>query len=839
MDTRSRNDDNKTDENVMPVIKDEKETEKAMTKEEREKEQKKEKETPLQGAGRQSYDKNTAGVSSIKAPRVVLFVISIFLLSYLCLAVHIVNDSEVVWNIETLLSENEQDELEENTQALMKTKTEHFYDALCLVGSGYLRYDSSYLSGEYMQNLADVINSLIAGGGKGGAVVDKGFGYTLETMSDDFDYYVAYGNRIMTNIDTLRFYTTGATFEELEGIFKNGGQRFFILMDGAVFSGNGKGGNAVLYDTDGTKYYTTPQLRAGRTYYDSESKMHIFYFVNQYDVSEYSDNGYSNITYYPDGLVEKYDEESGGYEQRKIMPLDGSGLVVALSPKESAVAAARSSAAVQTDDTRLFIITGIIAAAALFVVVLVLLIYSGYDKTLKRFFADTVLERVVPVELMVAAALGSLVGASVNFYEFSGGVKAPGDPDALGQYAVILGIYGFLWLTGFGSILLMVRKLKAREFFRDSLIIKCAKVVFSKAGKLFADAKRRYFSTLADKLSVAKRMVIRNVIFAGVSIIYVVLLAVNSTSDYIDDRDDYYFFITFLYMIYFAFFTFNNAKYYTDASRLCDKIYSVSENEEYKGEEVADTSVFYPAYKRVGDIDEIAKKNAGEMIKSERTKVELVTNVSHDLKTPLTSIISYVYLLGDEEMSDTARDYVKVLQQKSEKLKSIVNDVFTLAKAAGGAEIKRERLDLTMLLNQTIASSQDLIEKSGRAVKCSIPEKPAVIIGDGDKLSRVLQNLLDNALKYSLEGTRVYVDMTNDDLHARIVFANVSREEMNFTAEEITERFARGDKSRTDGGSGLGLSIAKTFTEACGGEFRVELDGDVFKAITVFEITKE
>lgn len=293
-------------------------------------------------------------------------------------------------------------------------------------------------------------------------------------------------------------------------------------------------------------------------------------------------------------------------------------------------------------------------------------------------------------------------------------------------------------------------------------------------------------------------------------------------------------YLTF-YAVYFIWYLLSGLDYFHDSDKLCDKLDAISEGREYDGEAMRKTSPFYTRFKGLDNLDEKIKKQADEMVKSEKTKVELVTNVSHDLKTPLTSIISYIYLLSKEDMSDEAKDYVKVLQTKSEKLKTIVNDVFSLAKAASGAEIKNERLDLAMLVNQTVASNSDITEKAGITLKTKIPDKSVYIIGDGDKLSRVFQNLYDNAMKYSLDGTRVFIDMQVHGDTAQVYFKNTSAYEMNFTAEEITERFARGDKSRTDGGSGLGLSIAKTFTEACGGAFRIELEGDMFKAVVEFK----
>lgn len=216
-------------------------------------------------------------------------------------------------------------------------------------------------------------------------------------------------------------------------------------------------------------------------------------------------------------------------------------------------------------------------------------------------------------------------------------------------------------------------------------------------------------------------------------------------------------------------------------------------------------------------------------------KIELVTNVSHDLKTPLTSIISYIDLLKSEDLPPEAMDYVKILEQKSEKLKNIVADVFSLAKATSGVDIDMEKLDAVILLNQALADAQDKIEKSGRQMKINTEAKSAIITADGNKLYRVFQNLIDNALNYSMDGTRIFIDLKEEKNYIRLEMKNTASYEMNFTLDEITERFTRGDKSRTDGGNGLGLSIAKTFTEACGGVFRIELDGDVFKAVLLFQ----
>ena len=237
----------------------------------------------------------------------------------------------------------------------------------------------------------------------------------------------------------------------------------------------------------------------------------------------------------------------------------------------------------------------------------------------------------------------------------------------------------------------------------------------------------------------------------------------------------------------------------------------------------------WEAVENLNDIRNGMDKAVKEQIKSERMKVELVANVSHDIKTPLTSIISYVELLKkEEELPEHVKEYVDILDSKSQRLKSMIQDVFEVSKAvSGNLPVLMEDLDLAKLLRQTIADMEEQIEKSAITVKTEIPGNPVIIHADGERMYRVFQNLVQNALKYSLEGSRVYITLQENGKTAVACVKNISKEELNPDID-FTERFARGDKSRSDGGSGLGLSIAQSFTEACGGEFRVEAMADLF-----------
>ena len=234
----------------------------------------------------------------------------------------------------------------------------------------------------------------------------------------------------------------------------------------------------------------------------------------------------------------------------------------------------------------------------------------------------------------------------------------------------------------------------------------------------------------------------------------------------------------------------------------------------------------------LNNISDSIEKTVEKQVRSERMKIDLVTNVSHDLKTPLTSIISYVDLLAEDEMSEDARRYVTVLENKTQRLQTIVADLFDLAKATSRTDVNLENLDLTVLTRQVIGEMEDKLKASGRELRTDIAVEKAPVLADGKKLYRVLQNLLDNAMKYSLEGTRIYLKLYKENGKFVISIKNTASYEMTFTADEITERFVRGDKSRTGEGSGLGLSIAKSFSEACKGELEVKIEDDVF-AVTV------
>lgn len=218
-------------------------------------------------------------------------------------------------------------------------------------------------------------------------------------------------------------------------------------------------------------------------------------------------------------------------------------------------------------------------------------------------------------------------------------------------------------------------------------------------------------------------------------------------------------------------------------------------------------------------------------MKSDRLKSELITNVSHDLKTPLTSIINYVDLLKKEDLSkDEMNSYIKVLDRKAQRLKVLIEDLFEASKMASGAvELNIEKVDVAQLLNQSLAELDEKIKASGLAFRVNIPHHKVYANLDGKKTWRVFENLIGNILKYSQTGTRVYIDLSETDDKIIITMRNISAYEMEFDVDEIFERFKRGDTSRATEGSGLGLAIAKSIVDLQGGRLNIDTDGDLFK----------
>ena len=243
----------------------------------------------------------------------------------------------------------------------------------------------------------------------------------------------------------------------------------------------------------------------------------------------------------------------------------------------------------------------------------------------------------------------------------------------------------------------------------------------------------------------------------------------------------------------------------------------------------------------INNIRDGLDKAIDSQLRSERMKSELITNVSHDLKTPLTSIINYIELIKKEEniTPEYLKDYVNVLDSKSKRLKVLIEDLFEASKASSGnIELNMEKIDIIQLLRQSIGELEEKLSEANLDLKINVPEDKVYVRADGRRLYRVLENLLSNISKYSLSNTRVYIDITEVEGRVKLIMKNISSYELNFDPEEIMERFKRADDSRNTEGSGLGLAIARDLVKLQGGEFAIDIDGDLFKSIIEFDSIK-
>ena len=257
-----------------------------------------------------------------------------------------------------------------------------------------------------------------------------------------------------------------------------------------------------------------------------------------------------------------------------------------------------------------------------------------------------------------------------------------------------------------------------------------------------------------------------------------------------------------------------------------------------------DTSKLRGPFKEHGeDLNSITdgmNRAVGERMKSERFRTELITNVSHDIKTPLTSIINYVDLLEKEQPeNEKMREYLEVLDRQSAKLKKLIDDLLEASKASSGSlSVNLTECELGILLDQMAGEYSEKLSAAGLELILTKPEESVKIMADGRHMWRIFDNLLNNICKYAQRGTRVYLDLTADALKATVTFRNISATRLNISGDELTERFVRGDSSRNTEGSGLGLSIAQSLAQLQKGALDITVDGDLFKVVLRFDRIK-
>ncbi len=379
---------------------------------------------------------------------------------------------------------------------------------------------------------------------------------------------------------------------------------------------------------------------------------------------------------------------------------------------------------------------------------------------------------------------------------------------------ILMSVFLLCYLIGYACLAVWVsttiRRLKAKQFIRSFLTYKVCRWIKVTIQKIF--------KKVTDKENANRKITIMYWGFVVISII----LACTMWSG-----------IGLLVLIAFWIWTYYKLLQYNKKVQKINEalrnIYEGNPNVKLNEEELEGTLKIMAKY--INDIAGGFTNAIEQSLKSERLKTELITNVSHDIKTPLTSIINYVDLLKKEEINNAQiEQYIAVLDKKSQRLKKLIEDLVEASKvSSGNVKLNMEIINLKELLNQTIGEFEDKLEKKNLKIEMDLPNENVLITADNRYLYRVIENVFSNISKYALEGSRVYIKLEKQKEEVYLEFKNISKDKLNISAEELMQRFVRGDKSRYTEGSGLGLSIAESLTELQGGKFKIDIDGDLFK----------
>ena len=384
------------------------------------------------------------------------------------------------------------------------------------------------------------------------------------------------------------------------------------------------------------------------------------------------------------------------------------------------------------------------------------------------------------------------------------------------SYYMVISLFLMLYILGYIACavwgITTIKRIKARTFWKSFLTYKIMNWLVNK--KL-----RKYAKEFSQKTSSSKKAFWY---YWGFVVISIVLACLVGSA------------MAIMVLILFWLWTFYRIKKYIrqqdEIKEALEKIYQGNNEVYLNNSELEGTQKEMAIY--INDIAGGFSNAIEESLKSERLKTELITNVSHDIKTPLTSIINYVDLLKKEDLQDERiKEYVEILDKKSQRLKKLTEDLVEASKvSSGNVKLTIEEINLKELINQSIGEFKDRFEEKGLQIESNMPEE-IKIKADNRYLYRVIENLFSNITKYALENSRVYIDITKEKDKIAMSVKNISKERLNISSDELMQRFVRGDKARYTEGSGLGLSIAKSLTELQGGTFNIYIDGDLFKVV--------
>ena len=599
-------------------------------------------------------------------------------------------------------------------------------------------------------------------------------------------------------------------------------ETFDRRFSGANFIGDyyGRMGDRVLKNSDLT---------------EEEAASSLFFAVAQADGTLYFSGDYMFMP-----LQYSYVDPSSGVYREEDVP-ENSVIYVRITEEQAAEYAAQWSA---QRGALMGILRNLVVLCLLAVIAYICLLFvtgrTGEDEAVHLVTIDRLF---IELNLLLLFGLPIAAGA-FNIYVIFEGMQ---QRDMGGMWwfllpSIILFIGAFALAVELS--LSLVRNLKNRSFVQHSFILRACRWCWRTVKRLWfwlADLLRRGWRASGRGGNSVWRKILKNyktrnvlLIFLGYSVILSLLAMMFGLM--IDYGEGVLVFI--LGVVWFAAAAWFLLSRINGFECVVEALRRLRGGElEYKLENMP-AGVFSEMAEDINSLGDGMQTALQNEIRAERMKSELITNVSHDLKTPLTSILNYADLLCQEHLTpEEANDYAKIIHQKGLRLKNLTSDLFDISKVQSGAEqMECERLDACTLVRQALGEQDQSIVGGKLTLKVDIPEHEVPVWADGKKMSRVLENLIGNCVKYALAGTRVFVSVYEREETAVIEIKNTANYAMDFDASEITERFVRGDEARSTEGSGLGLAIAKSYVEACGGTLSVDVDGDLFKVRIQFPL---
>lgn len=467
----------------------------------------------------------------------------------------------------------------------------------------------------------------------------------------------------------------------------------------------------------------------------------------------------------------------------------------------------------------IYLIILFITSSVLMLIAFIYLLYSAGrrkdSEDINLIAIDRIYTDVHTLMIFMAVPLALLIAVEIPFGFISNSIHV--------YEAIALSI---CVLIGLSYILSMARQIKKKQIFTNSLLYK----LYGRTSK---------FALLGFNNKVFKAWIL--FMLLGYGIVNGALLTIFILTGL--EVDGFFTFLAGILLLGFniavIYLVLKNLK---SLSKIMEAAKELSNgNLEYSVDSKDMTVAFVRFAEDIQGIQSGLKKAVAEAVKGEHMKTELITNVSHDLKTPLTSIISYVDLLKKEALDNqNAKEYIKVLEEKSARLKQLVEDLIEASKASSGnLNVSAEKVDMHQLVMQAYGEYEGKIGKAGLDMRINSDVKDVFVLADGKYLWRIVENLLSNALKYSMPNSRVYISIDKNEQFGILTIKNISAFPLEISSEQLTERFVRGDASRTTEGSGLGLSIAQSLTKLQEGKFKVEIDGDLFKVTVEIPLWKE